>query len=153
MALNKVIILGRITNDLEVRQTQSGLAVLSFTVAIDNGKDRPAFFIDCVAWKSNAEFINTYFGRGRMIAVEGKLSTRTWEDKQGNKRKAVEVIVDSASFTGERSQTNGNAPHSGFNGQGYNGTSQVVATPNNGNSVDLTDFEDADVLSEDGIPF
>lgn len=153
MALNKVIILGRITNDLEVRQTQSGLAVLSFTVALDNGKDKPAYFIDCVAWKNNAEFINTYFGRGRMIAVEGKLSTRTWEDKQGNKRKAVEVIVDSASFTGERSQTNGNTPQNGFSGQGHNGTSQVVAEPNNGNSVDLSDFEDADVLNDGEIPF
>ena len=153
MALNKVIIMGRITNDLEVRQTPSGLAILRFTVAVDAGKDKPAYFIDCVAWKSNAEFINNYFGKGRMIAIEGKLSTRTWEDKQGNKRKAVEVIVDSASFTGERSQTNGNTPQSGFSGQGYNRTSQVVAEPNNGNSVDLTDFEDADVLSEDGIPF
>ena len=153
MALNRVIILGRITNDLEVRQTQSGLAVLSFTVALDNGKDKPAYFIDCVAWKKSAEFIAEYFDKGRLIAIEGKLSTRTWEDKQGNKRKAVEVIVDSASFTGERSQTNGNATQSGFNNGGYNGTSQVVATANNGNSVDLTDFEDADVISDDGVPF
>lgn len=153
MALNKVIILGRITNDLEVRQTQSGLAVLSFTVAIDNGKDRPAFFIDCVAWKKSAEFISEFFGKGRLIAIEGKLSTRTWEDKQGNKRKATEVIVDSASFTGERSQTNGNAPHSGFSGQGHNGAGQVIAEPNNGNSVDLSDFEDADVISDGFVPF
>ena len=153
MALNKVIIMGRITNDLEVRQTQSGITVLSFTIALDNGKDKPAYFIDCVAWKKSAEFIAEYFDKGRLIAIEGKMSTRAWEDKQGNKRKTTEVIVDSASFTGERPQVNGNAPQSGFSGQGYNGTSQVVATPNSGNSVDLTDFEDADVLSEDGIPF
>ena len=154
MALNKVIIMGRITNDLEVRQTQSGITVLSFTIALDNGKDKPAYFIDCVAWKNNAEFINNYFSKGRLIAIEGKLSTRTWEDKQGNKRKVTEIIVDSASFTGERSQTNGNAPQSDFNNGGGNFTSDTTQTANKGNSdalSDLNGFEE--VISDDGIPF
>lgn len=139
MAINKVIILGRITNDLEVRQTPSGLAVLSFTVAVDAGKDKPAYFIDCVAWKNNAEFINNYFGKGRLIAIEGKLSTRSYEDKNGNKRKVTEVIVDNVSFTGEprdtstqeRPQANEPAP-------------SVVID-------DLSDFEE--VISDGGVPF
>ena len=136
MALNRVIILGRITNDLEVRQTPSGLAVLSFTVAVDAGKDKPAYFIDCVAWKNNAEFINTYFGKGRLIAIEGKLSTRTWEDKQGNKRKVTEVIVDSVSFTGEPKVGTQNAP------------SQPAQSEPIG---DLSGFEE--VISDGQIPF
>lgn len=136
MALNRVIILGRITNDLEVRVTPSGLAVLSFTVAVDAGKDKPAYFIDCVAWKNNAEFINSHFGRGRMIAVEGKLSTRTWEDKQGNKRKVTEVIVDSVSFTGEPKVGTQNTP------------SQSAQSEPIG---DLSGFEE--VISDGQIPF
>lgn len=136
MALNKVIIMGRITNDLEVRVTPSGLAVLSFTVAVDAGKDKPAYFIDCVAWKNNAEFINSHFSKGRLIAIEGKLSTRTWEDKQGNKRKVTEVIVDSASFTGEPKVGTQNAP------------SQPAQSEPIG---DLSGFEE--VISDDGIPF
>ena len=154
MALNKVIIMGRITNDLEVRQTQSGITVLSFTIALDNGKDKPAYFIDCVAWKKSAEFIAEYFDKGRLIAIEGKMSTRAWEDKQGNKRKTTEVIVDSASFTGERSQTNGNAPRNGYNHQGgdYPNNGQQTAQSANLNAPDdMSDFED--VLSDDGVPF
>lgn len=136
MALNKVIILGRITNDLEVRQTPSGLAVLRFAVALDAGKDKPAYFIDCVAWRQQAEFINNYFGKGRLIAIEGKLSTRTWEDKQGNKRKVTEVIVDSVSFTGEPKVGTQNAP------------SQPAQSEPIG---DLSGFEE--VISDGSIPF
>lgn len=114
--LNRVVLLGRITHDLEVRQTQSGVACLSFTVAVDrnfknaNG-EHDTDFISCVAWRDVSEFIAKYFGKGKMIAVEGQLRSRTYEDKNGSKHYITEVYVDSASFTGEKSQQN-----SGFGG-------------------------------------
>lgn len=149
--MNVVILQGRITKDLEIRQTTSGTSVLRFTVAVDRyskDKENDTDFISCIAFGKNAEFIGKWFSKGQMIALEGSIKTGSYE-KNGQKVYTTDVIVDKAHFCGDR-QTNGNAPHSGFNGQGYN---EVVATPNNGNSVDLTDFEDADVLSEDGIPF
>ena len=109
MALNRVIILGRITHDLEIRQTTSGTACLTFTVAVDrnfknqNG-EHDTDFITCVAWKEKAELIGKYFGRGRMIALEGNLRTRTYEDKNGSKHYVTEAFVDSASFTGEKKE-------------------------------------------------
>ena len=123
MALNYSVIMGRIVNDLEVRQTQSGVACLSFTVAVDRGfknanGEYDTDFISCVAWKEKAEFIGKWFSKGKMIAVEGQLRSRTYEDKNGAKHYITEVYVDSASFTGEKSQDQG----SGFGGfGGYNG--------------------------------
>lgn len=152
--MNVVILQGRITKDLELRQTTSGTEVLRFTVAVDRyskDKENDTDFISCVAFGKSASFIANYFSKGRMIAIEGNIKTGSFE-KNGQKIYTTDVIVDKAHFCGDR-QTNGNAPHSGFSGQGHNGAGQVVAEPNNGNSVDLTDFEDADVLSEDGIPF
>lgn len=114
--INRVVLLGRITQDLEVKQTQSGVACLQFTIAVErnfknaNG-EYEADFISCVAWRESAEFINRYFGKGKMIAVEGQLRSRTYEDKNGSKHYITEVYVDSASFTGEKSQQN-----SGFGG-------------------------------------
>ena len=152
--MNVVILQGRITKDLELRQTTSGTDVLRFTVAVDRyskDKENDTDFISCVAFGKSASFINSYFSKGRMIAIEGNIRTGSYE-KNGQKVYTTDVIVDKAHFCGDR-QTNGNAPQSGYSGQGYNGTSQVVATPNNGNSVDLTDFEDADVLNDGDVPF
>lgn len=105
MALNKVIIMGRITHDLELKQTPNGTAALSFTVAVDryskNSEEKQADFISCVAWRQTAEFISKYFGKGRMIAVTGNLHSRTYDDKNGSKHYVTEVYVDSADFTGE----------------------------------------------------
>lgn len=121
--LNRVIILGRITHDLEVKQTQNGTACLSFSVAVDRGfknanGEYDTDFITCVAWKERAEFIGRYFGKGKMIAVEGQLRSRTYEDKNGTKHYVTELYVDNASFTGEKSQEQ----NSGFGGfGGYNG--------------------------------
>ena len=103
--LNKVIILGRLTQDPELRSTPSGTSVLQFTVAVDRnykqGEEKQADFINCVAWKQTAEFISKHFGKGRMIAIEGRLQSRTYDDKNGVKHFVTEVIVDKASFTGE----------------------------------------------------
>lgn len=111
--LNRVIILGRITQDLEIRQTQGGVAVLSFTVAVDRGyvkqgEERQTDFINCVAWRQQAEFISRYFAKGRMIAIEGNLRTRTYDDKNGVKHYITEISVDSAFFAGEQRPSGSN---------------------------------------------
>lgn len=130
--INKVIIMGRITQDLELKQTPSGVSVLSFTVAVDRnftkqGEEKQSDFISCVAWKERAEFISKHFGKGRMIALEGQLRTRTYEDKNGSKHYVTEVFVDNASFTGEKKAEN----------------QTTIGNPD--------DYED--VLSDDGVPF
>lgn len=104
---NKVILMGRITHDIEIKTTPSGNAVTSFSIAVDRrvkSKDgeKVTDFIDCVAWRQTADFIARFFSKGRLILIEGELQTRTYTDKNGNNRKAVEVIVDRASFTGEK---------------------------------------------------
>lgn len=106
MAINKAILLGRLTADPELKATPSGISVGTFTLAVDRnfvkqGEERQADFINCVAFKQTAEFIAKHFGKGRMIAVEGRLASRTYDDKNGVKHYVTEVIVDAASFTGE----------------------------------------------------
>ena len=104
MALNKVILMGRLTKDVELRRTGSGIAVASFTIAVDRdfGKDengeKAVDFFDVVAWRQTGEFVSKYFSKGRMIVVDGKLQARSWTDKDGNKRKTVEVVADNCYF-------------------------------------------------------
>ena len=101
MALNHISIMGRIVNDLELKTTPNGVDVISFAIACDrdytNG-DKQTDFIDCVAWRGTAQFISKYFTKGRMIIIAGKLQTRPWTDKDGNKRIAVELVADNAYF-------------------------------------------------------
>lgn len=106
-ASNGVHIMGRITRDLELRHTQSGTAVCQFCVAVtrsfkDANGEYQSDFIDCVAWRNSAEFITKYFSKGALIALDGELQTRNYTDKYGNKRKATELFVSSAAFTGEK---------------------------------------------------
>ena len=107
--MNRVILMGRLTADPELRQTPQGTSVTSFTIAVDrrikteNGQQ--ADFITCVAWRKTAEFICRYFQKGRMIAVEGQLQSRSWDTQDGKRQYATEVIVDNVSFTGEKPQT------------------------------------------------
>ena len=100
--LNRVILMGRLTADPELRKTASDLSVTSFTLAVDRnygkGADRQTDFINCVAWRQTAEFISRYFSKGRLMAVEGSLLVRNYVDKNENKRQAVEVLVDQAFF-------------------------------------------------------
>lgn len=101
--LNKVIIMGRLTADPEIRQTQNGTDMVSFCVAVernfsDTNGQKQTDFIHCAAWKATAQFISKYFSKGQMIALEGSIQTRNYEDKSGNKRTAVEVVVDAAYF-------------------------------------------------------
>ena len=101
--LNKVIVMGRLVRDPELRRTNSGTAVASFTIACDrdfksDGGEREADFIECVAWRNTAEFVSKYFAKGRMAVVSGRLQTRNWTDKEGNKRKATEIVAESVYF-------------------------------------------------------
>ena len=113
--LNKVILCGRLTADVELKQTPSGLAVCSFAIAVNRkvAKDQPqkANFIKCVAWKQTAEFISKYFNKGSSICVVGSIQTRTWKDDNGYARETVEVLVEEAMFVDSKSEAgNHDAP-------------------------------------------
>ncbi|MBP3312467.1 MAG: single-stranded DNA-binding protein [Butyricicoccus sp.] len=101
--LNKAILMGRLTRDPELRHTQSNTAVASFSLAIDRDRkgsdgERQTDFIDCVAWGRQAEFVNQWFKKGMMAIVVGRVQSRNWEDKNGNKRVSIEINVDEVSF-------------------------------------------------------
>ena len=105
--VNCAVIMGRLVADPELRTTGSGISVTSFTVAVDRrfvrqGEERQADFIDIIAWRQTAEFVSKYFRKGSMIAVQGSIQTRMYEDKNGNKRKAVEIVADEVSFCGDK---------------------------------------------------
>jgi single-strand DNA-binding protein len=101
--LNRIIVMGRMTRDPELRRTNSGTAVASFTVAVDRdfkpqSGEKETDFIDVVAWRNTAEFVSKYFSKGRMAVVEGRLQIRDWTDKDGNKRRTAEIVADSVYF-------------------------------------------------------
>ena len=102
--LNHITIMGRLTRDPELRRTGSGIAVASFTVAVDrdfggrDGGEKETDFIDCVAWRQAGEFVSKYFTKGRMIVVSGRLQIRSWTDKDGNKRRTAEIVADNCYF-------------------------------------------------------
>lgn len=102
--MNYVCLMGRLTSEPELKRTQTGKDVLSFTLAVDRGYgDKKATdFLSCVAWEHTARFINQYFRKGSLIAVEGSIQTRSYEDKNGNKRTATEIVVSQTHFTGEK---------------------------------------------------
>lgn len=108
--LNKVILMGRLTADPEHKQTASGVSVTSFSLAVERsfsgkGKERETDFITIVAWRQTADFICKYFAKGRMVALEGSIQTRRYEDRNGNKRTAVEVVAEHVYFTGEKKES------------------------------------------------
>lgn len=121
MSLNVCAFMGRFVREPEVKTTGSGVSVCSFTLAVDRnyapkGEDKKADFIDFTAWRGTADFIGKYFHKGDMIAVSGELQTRMYEDKDGNKRKAVEIVVNNASFCGGKSDNNSGGNDSDFGG-------------------------------------
>lgn len=112
MALNKWVGMGRMARDPDLRHTQSGTPVVSFTVAVDRdfksqSGERETDWIDIVAWRSTAEFVCRHFSKGSSIIVEGRLQIRSWTDKEGNKRKSVEVVTDAAYFGGSKKESGG----------------------------------------------
>ena len=132
--INRVVLMGRIATEIELKKTTNGTSVTQFSVAVERsyakqGEKKQTDFIVCVAWQKTAEFISKFFGKGRMIALEGNLRTRTFEDKNGSRHYLTEVYVDNVSFTGEAKQD-----------------SKADNT-----SGEIDDFDE--VLSEDGVPF
>lgn len=109
--LNKVILGGRLTADIELKQTPSGVSVCSFSIAVNRKYskegDQQSDFINCQAWRGTAEFISKYFRKGSSICVTGSIQTRTWQDQQGQKRYATEVVVDEAMFVDGKNDAQG----------------------------------------------
>ena len=128
--LNHITIMGRLTRDPELRRTGSGIAVASFTVAVDrdfsgrDGGEKETDFIDCVAWRQTGEFVSKYFTKGSMIVVSGRLQIRNWTDKDGNKRRTAEVVADNCYF-GESKRSNEGGSYGGntYGGNSYGGNS------------------------------
>ena len=120
MAFNKVILMGRLTADPELKQTPSGVTVTSFSLAVDRkgktGEDKQCDFITIVAWRQTAEFICRYFGKGQAILVCGELQTRSWEDSNGNKRYATEVVASEVTFCESKKESESNSTPTYSNG-------------------------------------
>lgn len=107
--MNSVILMGRTTSDIELKTTQNGVSVASFSLAVDRkyttkGQERQTDFINCVAWRSSAEFISKWFRKGDMIAVEGELQMKKYTDKNGVERTTYEVVIENAYFCGGKKQ-------------------------------------------------
>lgn len=142
--LNKIIIMGRLTRDPELRRTQSGTAVTSFSLAVDRdfksqSGEKETDFIDIVAWRNTADFVSKYFSKGRMAVVEGRLQIRDWVDKDGGKRRSAEVVADNVYFGDSKRD-------------GDSGTSGGYHTAGRPADVGANDF--AEIGEEDGeLPF
>ena len=148
--LNHITIMGRLTRDPELRRTGTGVAVASFTVAVDrdfggrDGGEKETDFIDCVAWRQTGEFVSKYFTKGRMIVVSGRLQIRGWTDKDGNKRRTAEVVADNCYF--------GDSKREGDNGGSY---AAPAAPAFGGYSAPAAPAADFGMLSDDDaqLPF
>ena len=148
--LNKVVLAGRITADPELKQTTSGVSVLSFTIAVNRSYvsksseqgERQADFINVVAWRGTAEFISKYFRKGSAICVTGSIQTRTWQDQQGQRRYATEVVADEAAFVESRSE--GSQP--AYTPDAYSQTPSYSS-----NAGGAPNFEDHN--TDDDLPF
>mgnify|MGYP002856214886 CR=1 FL=1 len=176
--LNHVVIMGRITRDPELRRTNSGLAVASFSLACDrdyqakDAQEKETDFINCVAWRSTAEYVTKYFPKGRMAIVTGRLQVRSYTDKEGNKRTASEVVVDNiyygdysrpqsmaSSFDG--GQSGSSYQNSGYQSGGYAGNSGSYQSggnsgrTNNAQSTGSFANSDFSILEDDdsNLPF
>ena len=141
--LNHIVIMGRLTRDPELRRTGTGIAVASFSVAVDrdfggrDGGERETDFIDCVAWRQTGEFVSKYFTKGSMIVVSGRLQIRNWTDKDGNKRRTAEVVADNVYFGESKRSAEGGAPYGGntYGGNAYGGNSySAPAAPSYGSA-------------------
>ena len=150
--LNCAVLMGRLVADPELRTTTSGISVTSFRIAVDRsfvrqGEERQADFIDIVAWRQTADFVCRYFRKGSMIAVQGSIQTRAYEDKQGNKRTAVEVVADNVSFCGSKAE-------SGTTGASrpYENVAPAAAPAVSFASGSMGDFESIED-DDDSLPF
>ena len=148
--LNKIIIMGRLTRDPELRRTGSGTAVTSFSLAVDRdfksqSGEKETDFIDVVAWRSTAEFVSKYFTKGRMAVVTGRLQIRNWTDKEGNKRRSAEVVADNVYFgDSKRDAESGPAPSYGQSG-GYGQSYGAAPSPAPASDFAMLEGDDAEL--------
>ena len=159
--LNRIILMGRLTRDPELRHTQTGTPVASFSLAVDRDfKDKSTGekstdFIDIVAWRSTAEFVSRYFTKGRMAVVEGRLQLRDWTDRDGNKRRAAEVVADNVYFGDSKrdAESAGGYAQAGAYG-GYSAPSAPAAPAAPAYSAPMGGDQFADLSDDDGeLPF
>ena len=158
--LNHITIMGRLTRDPELRRTGSGIAVASFTVAVDRdfgnreSGERETDFIDCVAWRQTGEFVSKYFTKGSMAVVSGRLQIRNWTDKDGNKRRSAEVVADNVYFGESKRSNEGNSSYGG-NTYGGNSYSTPAAPSYGGYSAPAAPASDFAMLEDDDaqLPF
>lgn len=146
--LNCAVIMGRLVADPELRTTPNGISVTSFCVAVDRsfvkaGEERKADFINVVAWRQTADFVTRYFHKGSMIAVQGSIQTRSYEDKNGNKRTAVEIVADNVSFCGSKFEQGG--------GNRYEAQQPAAPSYQSGDSGSFSVLPSND--DNDGMPF
>ena len=135
--LNHITIMGRLTRDPELRYTQSQTPVASFTLAVDrdfgnrDGGEKQTDFIDCVAWRSTAEFVSKYFQKGSMAVVSGRLQIRDWTDREGGKRRSAEVVVDNMYFgeSRRRDGDSGDSRSSSYSSYGNSGSAGKSSAP------------------------
>ena len=145
--LNKIFIMGRLTRDPELRRTQSGTAVTSFTLAVDRdfksqSGEKETDFIDVVAWRSTAEFAAKYFTKGRMAIVEGRLQIRPWTDKEGNSRRSAEVVADNIYFGDSKRDNAGDM--GGYSAPAYTAPAGGYSAPVGGGSSGFAEIDEED---------
>ena len=164
--LNKIILMGRLTRDPELRRTQTGTPVASFSLAVDRDfKDkstgeRSTDWIDVVAWRATAEFVSRYFTKGRMAVVEGRLQIRNWTDKDGNKRRTAEVVADQVYFGDSKRDGDGGGYSTGYSQGGYSqggysaGGYSAPAAPSGYGAPPADGDQFAELSDDDGeLPF
>lgn len=145
--LNKIFIMGRLTRDPELRRTQSGTAVTSFSLAVDRdfkskSGEKETDFIDVVAWRSTAEFVAKYFTKGRMAIVEGRLQIRPWTDKDGNNRRSAEVVADNIYFGDSKRDSAGDM--GGYSAPAYTAPAGGYSAPVGGGSSGFAEIDEED---------
>lgn len=152
--LNRAVVMGRLPADPELRYTPNNVAVATFTLAVGRsyvkqGAERQTDWIDIVAWRQTAEFISKYFKKGQMMAVEGTLQTRMYEDKNGNKRKAVEIVAENAFFCESKQSSGAAAPM----GSDFNQSALSSEPPASFMQGSVDDFEEIALDAEKALPF
>ena len=172
--LNRIVIMGRLTRDPELRFTASNIPVCSITVAVDrdfarSGEQREADFIDVVAWRQTGEFISKYFQKGRMIYVDGRLQSRKWTDRDGNNRTSWEIVADQVGFCGDKSgERRDDARYGDNSGDRYGeppapryqdtprnsyNNSAPAAAPASTPLPGISDFSELEDEADDKVPF
>ena len=159
--LNHIVIMGRLTRDPELRTTQSGVSVASFTAAVDrdfggrDGGERQTDFIDCVAWRQTGEFVSKYFHKGSMIVVSGRLQSRKWQDRDGNNRTNWEIVADNVYFGESRRDSESNNSYGSYDNNRSGGyESRGYSAPQQSSAPAPSAFSELDDGDGDGeLPF